>query len=175
MASYNPYTGALVEDDVSAIITSSFTRPADTTAYAAGDVVNNSTTAPTVLTMAGVGRRNGGSGEIVRISLTTNNATVTNGTFRVYIFNATHATQNDNAAWTALHANRAALVGYVDLAILSVDSASGTAAVSKDDDVRMPFVCAAGDDDLYVEVVATGAYTPASAQVFQVQLGVKRD
>ena len=34
-------------------VTATFTRPANTTAYAAGDVVNDSVSAPTVITFSG--------------------------------------------------------------------------------------------------------------------------
>ena len=44
---------------VSKIISASYTRPADTTAYAEGDVLANSTSAATILTFPNVARANG--------------------------------------------------------------------------------------------------------------------
>jgi len=173
MASYNARTGARIADDTHKVVRASFTRPANTTAYAAGDVVNGDGVLVPV-TVAGAARRDGGSGVIEYVALETNNVTVTNGTFRVHFFNASHATAADNAAFASLHANRAAYVGFADLTILVADSASATGAQTQVD-VNIPFVCASDDDDLYAVVVATGAYTPASGQVFQLTVGVRRD
>ena len=173
MADYNSTTGALITDDTHKVIRASFTRPADTTAYAAGDVVNGSG-ATTPVTVADAARRNGGSGVIEFVGLETNNVTVTNGTFRVHFFNASHTTAADNAAFASLHANRAAYVGYADLPILVADSASAAAAQTEAD-VNIPFQCASSSDDLFAVVVATGAYTPASGQVFQLTVAVRRD
>jgi hypothetical protein len=161
----------------------SITRPADTTAYAAGDAVSNSTSAPTAISAADVVDVNGGSGRIVEIALETNNATVTNGTFRVYVFNTSFTPNNDNAASDKVHANRAYLQGYADLPLLTADGASAGSAVTRvnesvaggDDGVPMHFVCASGDNDLYIVLVATGAYTPASGQVFDIALTIEPD
>lgn len=173
MADYNTTTGALITDDVHKIIRASVTRPANTTAYAAGDVVNgDGVTVPVTLTAAA--RKDGGGGVIESVGLLTNNVTVTNGTFRVHFFNASHTIAADNAAFASLYANRAAYIGFADLTILVADSASATAA-AVNVDVNLPFQCASGSDDLYAVIVATGAYTPASGQVVQLTVAVRRD
>ena len=46
----------------------SFTRPADTTAYAANDAIADSTTAPTLLSFANCANAVGGQGYIVKTS-----------------------------------------------------------------------------------------------------------
>lgn len=173
MADYNSTTGALITDDTHKVIRASFTRPANTTAYAAGDVVNGDGVLVPV-TVSAAARSNGGGGVIESVGLLTNNVTVTNGTFRVHFFNASHATAADNAAFASLYANRATYVGFADLTILVADSASATAA-AVNVDVNLPFQCASSGDDLYAVVVATAAYTPASAQVFQLTVAVRRD
>ena len=106
---YDPLTGQL-NTVKKKRVSASFTRPANTTAYAAGDVVGPVTT-PAVQTLAGAGRVNGGTGKIVAATLETNNATVTNGTFRVHIFNASFTPEADNAAFAGQHTNRAAYQG----------------------------------------------------------------
>ena len=50
----------------------SFTRPADTTAYAANDAIADSTSAPTLLSFADCANANGGQGYIVKTRLLTN-------------------------------------------------------------------------------------------------------
>jgi hypothetical protein len=170
-------------------VQTTLTRPADTTAYTAGDAVSNSTSAPTAISLADVVDINGGSGAIVEVMLECNLATVTNGTFRVYFFNTTFTPNNDNAAFDKLHANGAYLQGYVDLPILVADSSSAAAAATRitvgqggsvgvgggDDGLPLRFTCASGDNDLYVVIVATGAYTPSSGEVFRLSVVVEPD
>lgn len=160
----NPYsdiTGALA---TARRARTEFTRPANTTAYAAGDVVNgNAVTIPIALPISG------GGGEITHVSLATNLDTVTFGTFRVHFFTASFTIAADNALFTQLHANRATYLGFVDLPILINDGAGAGAAQTKDDDVRIPFSA----DALYAVIVATAAYVPASAQVFSLSVGVR--
>lgn len=162
-------------------LAATFTRPANTTAYAAGDVVGPVTTAA-VQSLAGAARGNGGTGRIVAATLETNNATVTNGTFRVHIFNASFTPESDNAAFAGQHTNRAAYQGYFDFNILVADSASAEGAIAQlrnatdiDNGLPLEFACANGDTGLYAVVVALGAYTPASGQVFYLTVVVEQD
>jgi hypothetical protein len=163
-------------------INATFTRPSDTTAYTAGDVVGPVTT-PALQTLSGAARANGGSGVITQVQLVTNLATVTNGTFRVYFFNTSFTPQADNAAATGVYTNSAGLQGYVDLPVLTNDAAGSGAAITRvdakvaggDDGVPLPFECAAGNSALYALIVATGAYVPASAQTFRLQIAVEQD
>lgn len=177
---YDPLTGALFTTKRKRIA-ASFTRPSNTTAYAAGDVVGPVTT-DAVETLSGVGRTNGGTGRIVAAILETNLATVTNGTFRVHLFNTSFTPEADNAAFASLHANRAYYQGYFDFNILVADSASAAAAVAQlrnatdiDNGIPLDFECASGDSALYAVIVALAAYTPASAQVFRLSLVVEQD
>jgi hypothetical protein len=162
-------------------VVATFTRPSDTTAYTAGDVVGPITT-PAVQQLSGAGRGNGATGRVVGAILETNLATVTNGTFRVHLFNATFTPEADNAAFASLHANRAAYQGYFDFNILVADSSSAAAAVAQlrnatdiDNGIPLDFICASGDSSLYAVIVALGAYTPASAQVIRLSLLIEQD
>jgi hypothetical protein len=177
---YDPLTGALI-NVARRKISASFTRPSNTTAYAAGDVVGPVTTAA-VQTITGAARQNGGSGKIVGAILETNNATVTNGTFRVHVYNASFTPDADNAAFAGQHTNRAAYQGSFDFNILVADSASAEGAIAQlraatdvDNGLPLNFECAAGNSALYCVIVALGAYVPASAQVFQLTLTVEQD
>jgi len=179
---YDPVTGAqLTPATRRTRLAASFTRPSNTTAYAAGDVVGPVTTAA-VQTLSSAGRFNGGSGRIVAATLETNNATVTNGTFRVHIFNASFTPESDNAAFAGQHTNRAAYQGYFDFNILVADSASAEGAIAQlrpatdvDNGLPLEFVCASGNTALYAVIVALGAYTPASGQVFYLTVVAEQD
>src|SRR5688572_28049103 len=97
-----------------AVSSATFTRPADTNAYAASDAVSNSTTAPVALTFTNVARVNAGSGYITTARLLKNGTTTANANFRLYLFNTSPTAINDNAAFTLLWANRATCIGYID-------------------------------------------------------------
>jgi hypothetical protein len=98
----------------------SFTRPADTTAYASGDLVANSTTVGSVvpLTFARVTKGSGQSSQIRRIGITKTGTSITNTTVRVHLFSVlpTLATNGDNGAIT-IATGAAGYLGQVDVVI----------------------------------------------------------
>lgn len=145
-----------------------FTRPANTTAYAAGDAVNDSTTAPTPLVFTNIAS-NGRSGYVVGGKLVTDNETVTNGSFRLYLFTESPTMANDNEAYGLLYSEAAALIGSLDFTLFVESVAATNAAVAFESVSRVPFVSWPGFT-LYGVLVAKGAYTPASGQTFHVEL-----
>jgi hypothetical protein len=93
----------------------SFTRPADTNAYAALDVVADSTSAPTVLTFSGIGPT-GGKILIDQLTLEIDVGSVPSGmgAFRLHLFNAAPTAINDNAAFNLPSGDRAKYLGYIE-------------------------------------------------------------
>jgi len=161
-------------------ITAVFTRPADTTQYAAGDVVGPATT-PAVQSFAGAARANGGSGKIVELLLTSDLETITTATFRLHWLNSSITPQADNAAFTGLSTNPANYLGYIDPPIL-VTQAGGTLGqirvapgVSATGGLPFSYQCAPGDSGLYLVITALGAYTPKSGGIIRVSIVVERD
>lgn len=169
------HIGAVGGDTVA--VSATFARPANTTAYAANDEVSNNATQASAapMTFAGCARVNAGSGYVTKVRLFTDNKTVTNGTFRLWLFNATPTMVGDNAAYALLYAERAAHVGYVDLTLQTEDGTASTGAQAIDATVRIPFVCAAASTALYGILLAKGAYTPASGQNLYVELTLERN
>lgn len=163
---------------VSAIVTidasSTITRPADTTAYASGDLVANSVTASQVVALQfAIPRNQGAVGEVLgaRIQKTTNSAT--NAAFRLHLFTVvpTFTSAGDNSAMnTVVVAAAKGYLGYVDVTAMTgfQDVAWGTGAA---DSARLilPFVQAV-DTKLYGVLEARGAYAPGSAEVFTLSL-----
>lgn len=156
-----------------AILTATFTRPADTTAYAVNDAVSNSTSAPVILTFANAARVEGGSGEILKAELCTDLATCT-AAIRAYVFSTAVAVNNDNAAYTMLYTNRNSRVGWIDFPGLSSEGAGSTSAVSLVTG-SLPYVCDAASTALYLALVTKSAWTPASAQNFNIRLLVRKN
>lgn len=164
-------SGAMVMVGLMVKATASFTRPADTTAYALGDVVSNSTSATTLMTFSGAGRSNANTGYITKARLLTSQATNT-ASFRLWLWNANNPTVAvDNAAYVFTYADDSKLVGYIDFPACSTSAGSGTGSFTQITDTqRLAYVCAAADTALYGFLETRTAFTPANAQTFQVTL-----
>src|SRR3569833_86506 len=84
-------------------ISASFTRPADTTAYASGDLVANSTTAGSVtpLTFTLGNTFPQGQLRLTRARIYKSGTTATNANFRLHLYEASPVPANgDNGAWS---------------------------------------------------------------------------
>ena len=156
-----------------AILSASFARPADTTAYAVNDAVANSTSAPTILTFANAGRVVGGSGYIVKAELCTDQAACV-AAFRLHLFTTSVTPYNDNAAYTALWANRASRVGYIDFPAVAQEGSGSTSAFALWLG-QLLYVCDVAATSLFGLLETKSVFTPASAQNFSIRLGVDRN
>lgn len=177
---YNATTGGVENPPVDLQrVTAVFTRPSDTTQYAAGDVVGPVTT-PAAQTFAKVARYAGGGGRILEILLSFDLETITTATFRLHFFNTILTPAADNAAFTGLSTNPATYLGYVDPPIL-VTQAGGTlgqirhtAGVSTTSAMPFNYQCLAGDTGIYMVITALGTYTPKSAGIVRCTLLCER-
>jgi hypothetical protein len=165
-----PVKGGLV------VVSAEFTRPADTTAYAIGDVVGNSTSAATPLAISGCARVNGGSGYIVRAALIADQKSIT-PSIRVHVFNSAPTQSNDNAAHRALYADVSKRVGEFVLGPLVTpsDTANSTLSRAVDMNLRVPFVCGGSTTTLYFILETLTAFTPANAGKFTLQLAIDQN
>jgi hypothetical protein len=136
----------------------SFTRPADTTAYASGDLVANNVTAGSVVPMSLTPPQR--TGNVKRVTIKKSGTSVTNASFRLHLYDSSPTPVNgDNGAWST---TVAAYLGSVDV---TVDKAFTDGAVG----VGTCDFNLAGTS-LFALLEARGAYTPASAEVFTVTL-----
>jgi len=149
-----------------------FTRPADTNAYAAGDAVNNSTSAPTVLTFSSTARLNGGSGTILGAILVDESNPTTPGIFRLLLADTTFTPNNDNAA-SALSTT----IARTSMPPIEFTRrfALGTTAQIYFAPGPFPFKCASGTSSLFGTLMVDNAYTPASSGRFDLILIVQQD
>lgn len=144
---------------------SSITRPADTTAYTAGDVVG--------ATAAAIEFANAGpaAGHIIitDADLRIDVAGVPSGmaTFRLHLYNATPPSAlADNAAWDLPAGDRAAYLGYIDLgAPVDVGSTLFVSIGAINKKLKM-----GATTSLFGYLVTAGGYTPTSAAVKSVRL-----
>lgn len=153
------------------------TRPADTTAYAAGDLVANSTTAGSVVPLVFTG---GGTPlRLRRARMLSSNSTVTNKNYFLFLFSTSPTVTNgDNGAMAVTAANHGTL-----LAVLGSTAALSTGGGSVN--IFYPLDGAAGAVNGWIPTYITGtcygllranaAYTPSSAETFDVILEATTD
>ena len=169
-----PVSGTLSAGGLQFVPAASFTRPADTTAYAAQDVVSNSTSTPTILSFPGAARANGGSGLILSARHLKNSTTTSGASYRLHLYSAAPTAINDNAQFALLYANRASRVGFIDFS----HAAGGTGSDSTNalsTFVNLPFVCDAAASALFGILTVLGAYTPTSEEQHFIELSIAQN
>jgi hypothetical protein len=166
-------------DPLKAKITDTLTRPADTAAYAAGDMVADSTSAPTANVLAGAALANGRGGTIKAITLIDSATPATPADLEIWFFNAPYTLANDNAAFAPTDAVAETVQAIVSLPGSGsiVGNAGADAAGNRVYQVKgidKDFKCASGSKDLWWALVVRNAYTPVSAEKFTLIVDVEQ-
>lgn len=153
--------------------TANFTRPADTTAYASGDLIANSTTAGSVVPLSWAVTANVHGPVYVRRAAITKTTNVTaNASFRVHLYvNSPTVTNGDNGVWLST------LSGYMGSFDVTVGKAFsdpgafgvGGLATGEGNEIAIP---ATKDMTIYGLLEARAAYSPGSGEIFTVNLEV---
>jgi hypothetical protein len=142
----------------------SATRPADTTAYTANDVVGPTAAA---LTFASVGV-SGAATLITCAQLEIDVSAIPSGmtNFRLYLYNVTPPSAlADNAAWDLPSGDRSSFLGYIDL---GTPADLGSTLYCEVTNINKQIKLASAN--VYGYLVTNGAYTPNSASVYTVTL-----
>ena len=151
-----------------------FTRPADTTAYASGDMVANSTTAGSVVPMQFSGipaDQISGISRIDAVRIRKSGTSVTNANFRVHFFSAAPTVASgDNSAFST-----SGLATYIGAMDVTVDRAFTDGACGRGISISgTPIMVETTSNVLFALIEARGAYTPASGEMFQLLLEAYR-
>jgi hypothetical protein len=138
----------------------SFTRPSNTTAYAAGDLVANNATAGSVTPMT-LSWPNGQNFAARNITLKKTKVDLTNASFNVWFFGASPTVTNgDNGAFAGDFLSSILFEPVrVDFAATATGAGVIGTSLFGDNLLILPATC-------YALLEALGAYTPASAEVF---------
>lgn len=149
-------------------VTASFTRPNDTTAYTAADLVANSTTAGSVVPMTFSFADWLQGGMIRRARIIKSGTSTTNALFDLHLYRVSTMTfaNGDNGAWSTDKAS-----DYTGRISVSVDKAFTDGAMGVGVPVsgtEINFGAAA----YYGVLEARAAYTPSANEVFTVSLEV---
>jgi len=152
----------------------SFTRPNDTTAYTAGDLIANSTTAGSVVPMSFAlgGNNNPGLTRITRARMSKTSTTVTAASFRLHLYQTSPTVTNgDNGAFTS---NQAAnYLGNINIDMTTTpgakfsDGANGQGAAAAGSEMQLRL---ASGTTIFGLIEAIGAYVPTALEVFTVTL-----
>jgi hypothetical protein len=155
---------------VTEFTSNTITRPADTTAYASGDLVANSTTAGSVTAFTLTGTLGRGLA-IQRVTIAKSQASVTNANFRVHFFkDIPTVTNGDNGAFVPIVSG---YIGFVDCLGASQSAAFSDASrlhgIYVNNSLASDLVVYLdADQKIYALIEARAAYTPASAETFAI-------
>jgi hypothetical protein len=159
----------------------SLTRPANSTAYAANNAIGSSSAA--LFKFTGFFRVRGGSGLLtgLRVIASLSGIAISNmGAIRAHLFNAVPTAANglvDQGAFNTLFVDDASKLGTVDFTAWTSGGGGSTLVESYGSPALspLPLIAAPGAMDLYAILVATGAFTPAAAQVIQAYASATMD
>ncbi len=149
-----------------------FTRPDNSTAYAAAELVANSATAASVvpLLFTDTVRDNSGWGMIRKARIAKSTTTTTAATFKLHLYTASPTVANgDNGAWSTT------ISGYLGAISVATDRAFTNGAVG--DGVptigtEINYRINGGTTLLYGLLEVTAAYAPGALETFTVTLEV---
>lgn len=158
---------------------STITRPNNTTAYVAGQLIANSTSASTVnasivsgtYTVAAA-RGNDIQGCITSVGLIKSGTSLSNAIYRVHLYSSQPTVSNgDGAAWLTA---KAGYLGFFDITCTKVftDGAIGYGVLGGGAGGIMSFLPVAGTANVFFLIEAAAAYTPVANETFSVVLGI---
>lgn len=160
---------------VSTVVSANFTRPADTTTYATGDLIANSTTAGSVvaLSWSTAARISGGSGMVRRARLNKSTTSLTNASFRLHLYGSDPAassgiTNGDNGAWLTKIAN---YLGSIDIIVDRGFSDASMGIGIPNVGGEITFIPNSGQT-IYGLLESRAAYAPGNAEVYTVELEI---
>lgn len=153
------------------VISATFIRPANTTAYTSGDLVANSATASAVIPMSFKVSDKQRGGMIRRAVIRKSGTVVTDASFRLHLYrtNTITCANGDNGAFSTNRA--AAYAGAIDVTVDRVftDGSVGNGVPLTGAEISM------NADVCFGLLEARGAYVPASAEAITVELEVVRN
>ena len=149
--------------------TATITRPSNTTAYTAGDVVGD-TGGSAIISLTGAGPT-AGFVIIQSISLVFSDSVVPAGmgAFRVHLYSASPTAIADNAVFGLASGERATYMGFIDL---PTPADLGSSLYTQTDYPGRLIKLAAASTTLFAELETRGAYTPVSASTVSIRVNL---
>ncbi len=159
--------GSLTVDGKAFRSTATITRPSDTTAYTAGDVVGD-TGGSAIISLTSAGP-SGGFVLVQSVSLVFSDSVVPAGmgAFRIHMYSASPTAIADNAAFDLVSGDRDTYMGYIDL---PAPLDFGSTIYTQTDYPGRLIKLAAASTTLFAEIETRGAYTPVSASTVSLRI-----
>lgn len=152
-------------------LSASLTRPANATAYTAGDAVTDNT--PAVLVFANASRDAGRTGSIDTLVITGSANVATKPDLELWLFDTAPAAVADNAAFAPTDAEALRCVGVIPIPVADwkVGLSGADAAGNVVQTIRnIGLIYRTLTTALYGQLVIRNAYVPVSGEVFTVNL-----
>jgi hypothetical protein len=149
--------------------TATITRPSNTTAYAAGDVVGD-TGGSAIISLTAAGP-SAGFVIIQSVSLVFSDSAVPSGigAFRLHLYSASPTAIADNAVFDLAAGERATYMGFIDL---PTPSDFGSSLYIQTDYPGRLIKLGAASTTLFAELETRGAYTPVSASTVAIRMNL---
>lgn len=150
-------------------VTATITRPSNTTAYTAGDVVGD-TGGSAIITFSGAGP-SGGFVIPQSASLVFSDSSVPSGmgAFRLHFYSTSPTAMADNSPFDLTSGDRASYMGYIDF---STPLDLGSSLYTQIDYPGRLIKLATASTTVYGELETRNAYTPVSASTVQVRMNL---
>lgn len=152
------------------LLTASFARPNDTTAYADGDLVANSTTAGSVVPLTWVGRPLPTYGLVRRVFVRRSSTGADSANFRLYLIGGSSAptvANGDNAAFSSALGDN--VLGTLTGSINIPGNSNGRMGIfTPESGVSI----AVDRGSMWGLLMATGAYAPTASETFTLTLEI---
>jgi len=165
----NDADGSLTVDGRAYRTTATITRPSNTTAYTAGDVVGD-TGGSAIISLTAAGP-SAGFVIIQSVSLVFSDSAVPSGmgAFRLHLYSASPTAIADNAVFDLVSGDRATYMGFVDLPT-PVDF--GSSLYTQTDYPGRLIKLGTASTTLFVELETRAAYTPVSASTVAIRVNL---
>jgi hypothetical protein len=153
-------SSSLTVDGIAYGATVSFTRPANVTAYTAGDVIGTGASNDAIHTLSSIGS-SGGFVVVQSIELVLGISAVPSGmtSFRVHFYDSSPTAAADNSVFDLASGDRAKYLGYIDMPA-PVDL--GATCFTQIDYPGKLFKLASASTSLFCELQTVGGFTPAA-------------
>jgi hypothetical protein len=167
--SVNDNDGSLTVDGKAFRSTATITRPSNTTAYTAGDVVGD-TGGSAIISLTSAGP-SGGFVLVQSVSLVFSDSVVPSGmgAFRVHLYSVSPTAIADNEAFDLVSGDRATYMGYIDL---PAPLDFGSTIYTQTDYPGRLIKLAAASTTLFAKIETRGAYTPVSASTVSIRVNL---
>lgn len=157
-------------------LSATLTRPANTTAYTAGDAVTDNVTG--LLLFNNAARNSGRTGSIDSATVLCSANQATKPDLELWLFSKSIASTADNAAWAPSDTEILDLIGVISFPVASFKVANAGAGVAGNvvqniNNIGQLYKLDA--EILYAQLVVRNAYTPTSSEIFIINLLVSLD